>query len=90
MLDLVKAYHHIRIAEGDKWKMAFRTRYGLFKYCVMPFGLTNAPATFQAFINQVLQPYIDKFCVIYLDDILIYSKTAKEHTEHVKAILKAL
>jgi hypothetical protein len=65
--------------EGEEWKTAFRTRWGLFEYLVMPFGLTNALATFQAYINNVLRKYLDVFVVVYLDDILVYSKTYEEH-----------
>jgi len=71
-LDLQNVYHLIRIKDGDEFKIAFRTRYGQFEYQVMPFGLTDAPATFQAYIDDCLQPYIDDFTVCYLDDILIY------------------
>jgi hypothetical protein len=88
--DLWEAYHLIRIAAGEEWKTAFRTRYGHYEYKVMPFGLANAPATFQALINNALRPYLDKFAVAYLDDILIYSKTEKEHVEHVRLVLGAL
>ena len=69
------AYNLLRVAEGDEWKMAFRTYYGLYKLLVMPFGLTNVLADFQRFINNVLYPFLDNFCMTYLDDILIYSKT---------------
>lgn len=86
-LDLRDGYHLIRIKEGHKWKTAFRTRYGLYKYLVMPFGLTNAPATFQALVNHVLREYLDRFCTAYLDDILIYSETLEEHKEHVSKVL---
>lgn len=89
-LDLKGAYNLIRIAEGDEWKTAFRTRYGHFEYTVMPFGLTNAPATFQAFLNDVLREFLDSFVVIYLDDILIYSETLEEHHEHVRNVLRRL
>src|SRR5690606_21901102 len=89
-LDLRGAYNLIRIAKGDEWKTAFRTRYGLFEYLVMPFGLTNAPATFQTYMNDTLREYLDRFCVVYLDDILIYSKTLSEHKDHVKAVLEKL
>lgn len=89
-LDLKGAYNLIRVKEGDEWKTAFRTKFGLFEYVVMPFGLTNAPATFQRMINKVLQKFIDRTCVVYLDDILIFSKTQEEHTQHVHEILQAL
>ena len=89
-LDLKDAYHRIRIRKGDEWKTAFRTRYGHFEYLVMPFGLTNAPATFQAYINKSLIGLIDHFCVVYLDDILIYSDSISEHVNHVKQVLKRL
>ncbi|KAJ9394194.1 hypothetical protein DTO282F9_8888 [Paecilomyces variotii] len=89
-LDLRSAYHLIRIAEGHEWKTAFRTRRGLFEWRVMPFGLCNAPATFQAFIDSVLRQHIDKYCVVYLDDILIFSSDVKLHTQHVRAVLQSL
>jgi len=89
-LDLKAAYNLVRIREGDEFKTAFRTRHGQFEYLVMPFGLTNAPAVFQRFINYVLSDYIDKFVVVYLDDILIYSKTLDEHKSHVMKVLESL
>lgn len=89
-LDVRDAYHRIRIKEGDEWKTAFRTKYGHFEYTVMPFGLTNAPAQFQAYINQALIGLVDVTCIVYLDDILIFSKTEKEHVEHVKEVLARL
>jgi hypothetical protein len=76
--------------EGDEWKTAFRTRYGLFEYLVMPFGLTNASATPQGFINDVLREYLDVFVVCYLDDILIYTKDGKNHEEHVRKVLQKM
>jgi hypothetical protein len=72
-LDLKNAYHRIRIREGDEWKTAFRTRYGHFEYPVMPFGLANAPATFQSYISNALRGFVDVFCIVYLDDILVFS-----------------
>lgn len=78
-LDLRDGYHLIRIKEGEEWKTAWRSRFGLFEYLVMPFGLTNAPATFQAIINDTLREYLDVFCTVYLDDILIYSETLEEY-----------
>ncbi|KAJ8324255.1 hypothetical protein O5D80_8742 [Batrachochytrium dendrobatidis] len=89
-LDLRGAYNLLRIRAGDEWKTAFRTRYGHFEYKVMPFGLTNAPATFQHFINDVLRNELDQFAIAYLDDILIYSKSEKEHLDHVRTVLKRL
>ncbi len=83
-LDLTNAYHLMRIREGDKWKTAFRTRYGHFEYQVMPFGLTNAPAMFQGYINKILAKKLDVFVIVYLDDILIY--TESEGEEHVQAV----
>ena len=89
-LDLRDGYHLIRIAKGEEWKTAFRTRYGHYEYTVMPFGLTNALATFQELINNVLREYLDIFVIAYLDNILIYSKNEKDHTKHVKLVLRAL
>ncbi len=89
-LDIIAAFNRLRIAEGDEWLTAFRTRYGLFEYLVMPFGLANAPSTFQHFVNDVLRPFLDIFCTAYLDDILIYSETLHEHKEHVRSVLNAL
>lgn len=89
-LDLKDAYHRIRIRAGDEWKTAFRTRYGHFEYKVMPFGLVNAPATFQAYINRALVGLVDVFCIVYLDDILIYSDNEAEHEQHVRRVLERL
>ena len=89
-LDLKDGYHLLRIREGDKWKTAFRTRYGHFEYKVMPFGLVNTPATFQAMMNKILREFLDHGVVVYLDDILIYSKSEEEHIELVKKVLDRL
>src|SRR5207248_3826902 len=89
-LDLQGAYSLVRMKEGEEWKTAFRTRYGLYEYLVMPMGLTNALASFQALINNTLHPYLDDFCVAYLDDILIYSKSQEDHDKHIKLILNQL
>lgn len=88
--DIPAAYNRIRMKHGEEWKTAFRTRFGHYEYLVMPFGLTNAPATFQAFINNVLRQHLDVFVTVYLDDILVYSKTKEEHVKHVRLVLKAL
>lgn len=89
-IDLRGAYNLLRISRGEEWKTAFRTRYGHFEYLVMPFGLTNAPASFQALINNVLREYLDHSAVVYLDDILVYSKTFDEHIIHVNQVLRKL
>ncbi|KAI0992309.1 hypothetical protein K3495_g15877, partial [Podosphaera aphanis] len=90
-LDVIAAFHKIRIAEGDEWKTAFRTRYGLYEWLVTPFGLANAPSTFQKYINWTLREYLDNFCSAYVDDILIYSSGSKmEHQEHVRKVLQRL
>jgi hypothetical protein len=89
-MDLRGAYNLIRMKEGEEWKTAFRTRYGHYEYLVMPFGLTNAPATCQRLMNNVLRAHLDKFVIVYLDDILIYSSDPKEHIEHVRTVLTCL
>jgi hypothetical protein len=86
-LDLKNAYYRIRIRRGDEWKTAFRTRYGHYEYLVMPFGLANAPATFQAYINKALGELVDTICVVFLDDIMIYSKSIEAHVQHVRSVL---
>lgn len=88
--DIPEAFHRIRIKKGDEYKTAFGTHLGHFEYQVMPFGLTNAPATLQAYMNNVLREHLDKYCVVYMDDILVYSRTLEEHVEHVRKILRAL
>jgi hypothetical protein len=80
----------IRIAEGDEWTTAFRTRYGLFESLVLPFGLTNEPASFQELINDTLCPFLDIFCLAFLDYILIYRDNRKEYKEHVRAVMTSL
>lgn len=89
-LDVIGAFNRLRLKEGEEWKSAFLTRYGLYEYLVMPFGLHGAPAKFQGYINKTLQDYLDIFCSAYMDDILIYSDTLKEHKEHVRLVLDRL
>ena len=89
-IDLQQGYHQIRVHPPDVHKTAFRTRYGHYEYKVLPFGLCNAPATFQRLMNDIFRPYLDKFAIVYLDDILIYSMSAAEHRRHVRAVLTLL
>ena len=89
-LDLKNVYHRIRIREDNEWKTTFRTRYEHFEYTVMFFDLINASTTFQVYINKILARLINVFCVIYLNDILIYFDDRNTHVEHVQQILKRL
>ena len=89
-IDLRSGYHQVIIKDEDIFKTAFRTKYRYYEFVVMPFGLTNAPTTFMFLINSVLSNYLDKFVVVFIDDILIYSKTKEEHDEHLKIILQVL
>ncbi|GJW96627.1 putative reverse transcriptase domain-containing protein [Tanacetum coccineum] len=89
-IDLQSGYHQLRIKEEDIPITAFRTRYGHFEFQVMPFGLTNAPAVFMDLMNRVCKPYLDKFIIVFIDDILVYSKDEEEHGKHLKIILELL
>ncbi|KAL4020776.1 hypothetical protein IC575_019563 [Cucumis melo] len=89
-IDLRSGYHQLRIKDGDVPKTAFRSRYGHYEFIVMSFGLTNAPAVFMDLMNRVFREFLDNFVIVFIDDILIYSKTEAEHEEHLRMVLQTL
>ena len=89
-IDLRSGYHQLKIRNSDIPKTAFTTRYGLYEYTVMSFGLTNAPAYFMYLLNKVFMEFLDKFVVVFIDGILIFSKTEEEHAEHIRLVLQKL
>lgn len=89
-IDLRSGYHQIKVKDEDVQKTAFRTRYGHYEYSVMPFGVTNAPGVFMEYMNRIFHEYLDRFVVVFIDNILVYSKSVAEHAEHLRIVLEVL
>jgi len=89
-IDLRSGYHQIRVKAEDISKIAFRMRYGHYEYYMMPFGVTNAPNVFMEYMNRIFHPYLDQFVVVFIYDILVYSKSEEEHAEHLRILLQVL
>ena len=89
-IDLRSRYYQLRVKEVDVPKTAFKTRYGHYEFLVIPFGLTNAPAAFMDLMNRVFSPYLDQFVVVFINEILVYSKDAQEHEHHLRIVMQTL
>ena len=89
-IDLRSGYHQLKVRAEDIPKTAFQTRYGHYEFLVMSFGLTNAPAAFMELMNRVFHDYLDKFIIVFIDDILVYSKTREDHETHLRLALERL
>ena len=89
-IDLRFGYHQLKIKELGVPKMVFKTCYGYYEFLVIPFGLTNAPTAFINLMNKVFHPYLDQFVIVFIDDILVYSKNVEEHTFHLRIVLQTL
>ena len=89
-IDLRSGYHQLRVQESDVPKTAFRTCYGHYEFLMKPFGFTNSPVAFMDSMNRVFQPYLDRFVIVFIDDILVYSGSPEEHSEHLRIVLHTL
>jgi hypothetical protein len=87
-IDFKEGFHQVRMDPTDEYKTTFKTHHGHYQFNVVPFGLTNAPATFQCIMNAILKPFLRRFIIVFMDDILIYSKSLEEHAQHIREVLK--